>query len=90
VEGFGMVAVEAAARGTPTVAFRCGGVEDSILESQSGRLISSGNYSEMVDAIASYIDTQSSKGDVRTKCRQFAEGFSWDKFEKKLNLFMQE
>jgi phosphatidylinositol alpha-1,6-mannosyltransferase len=90
VEGFGMVAVEAAARGTPTVAFRSGGVEDAVLESQSGKLISPGNYSEMVNEIVSYIDHQDMREKVRIKCRQFSDRFSWDKFESKLNCFIQE
>jgi len=44
IEGFGMVALEAASRGTPTIAFSVGGVPDAIGEGQSGMLIEPGNY----------------------------------------------
>ena len=44
VEGFGMVSIEAAASGTPTVAFATGGVVDAVAEGTSGRLVEPGNY----------------------------------------------
>src|SRR3546814_12930756 len=43
-EGFGMVAVEAAAHGVPTIAFATGGIVDAVAEGESGRLIRPGDY----------------------------------------------
>jgi phosphatidyl-myo-inositol dimannoside synthase len=47
VEGFGMVAIEAAAHGLRTVAFRVGGVPDAIADDVSGWLLEPGDYSAM-------------------------------------------
>src|SRR5690606_3589327 len=49
-EGFGMVAIEAAAHGTPTVAFATGGVIDAVASGQSGQLVPPGDYAALAQA----------------------------------------
>ena len=44
VEGFGMVAIEAAANGLPTVAFDAGGVADAVDQGHTGQLLTPGDY----------------------------------------------
>src|SRR3546814_1721721 len=51
-EGFGMVAMEAAAHGVPTVAYAVGGVPDAVLDGTSGVLVQPGDevgFAEAVD-----------------------------------------
>lgn len=55
VEGFGMVAVEAAAHGLPTVAFAVGGVPDAISEPDTGRLLPPGDYPGLARAAIDYL-----------------------------------
>ncbi|MBW1778986.1 MAG: glycosyltransferase family 4 protein, partial [Deltaproteobacteria bacterium] len=50
-EGFGMVALEAAAHGLPTVAFFTGGVADAVKDGVSGYLINAGNDEGFSDAV---------------------------------------
>jgi phosphatidylinositol alpha-1,6-mannosyltransferase len=76
-EGFGMVAIEAAACGTPTVAFATGGVVDAVAEGRSGRLVRSGDYAAFADAVLSMLDE--SKG-MQATCMEFAAGFAWPNF----------
>jgi phosphatidyl-myo-inositol dimannoside synthase len=80
VEGFGMVAIEAAAHGTQTVAFAEGGVSDAIDNGVSGYLITSGDYSAMVHALVDIAPTEESV----TACRDYASGFRWEVFDEKL------
>jgi len=79
VEGFGMVAVEAAAHGTPTVAFDCGGVSDAVADAISGVLVDSENYGEFGAAIARVVH-----GNMRASSREFAGQFSWDNYGAKV------
>ncbi len=83
VEGFGMVAVEAAAHGLPTVAFAVGGVPDAVANGESGWLIPSGQYAGMIQKTLSFLQS----GDKHVwadGCRRHAEGFTWEIFGRKL------
>ena len=75
VEGFGMVAVEAAVHGTPTVAFDCGGVSDAVAEGVNGALITAGNYTDFGQAITRVV-----QADMRDSASSFASQFSWDSY----------
>lgn len=80
-EGFGMVAVEAAAHGLPTVAFATGGIVDAVAEDRSGRLVASGDYARFADAVGETFDQRDA---LRATCRDFARGFAWPVFGEKL------
>jgi phosphatidylinositol alpha-1,6-mannosyltransferase len=81
VEGFGMVAIEAAASGTPTVAFPVGGVVDAVADGISGSLVPEGDYRSFADAVV-----QICKGGPPSSsaCRNYAQNFSWDKHAERL------
>ena len=55
VEGFGMVALEAAAAGKPVIATRCGGIPDAVEDGESGILVEPGNYACLSEAIVSLL-----------------------------------
>ncbi len=81
VEGFGMVAIEAAASGTPTVAFPVGGVVDAVSEGANGLLIPEGDYRAFADAVLSICrGSPPSSSD----CRNYALQFSWEAHSRKL------
>lgn len=83
MEGFGMVAVEAAAYGLPTVAFNEGGVADAIWDGVSGRLVASGDYPEFARVVMAQLKEQN-REQWREKCRAHASGFSWAHFGQRL------
>jgi len=80
-EGFGMVAVEAAAHGLPTVAFATGGVLDAVGEGRSGRLINSGDYNAFSEAV---IELLKQPDITPTSCLSFARRFEWHEFGRKV------
>lgn len=77
MEGFGMVAIEAAAHGLPTVAFAVGGVVDAVAEGQSGHLIEAGDYVAFANAV---LHTLAEREAMRTDCIAFAQRFAWAEF----------
>lgn len=83
IEGFGMVAIEAAAHGLPTVAFAVGGVPDAVLHGESGYLVAPHDYGDFAarvcDVIAAGRDSP-----MRTSARAFASGFAWHRFGERL------
>lgn len=76
-EGFGMVAVEAAAHGLPTVAFATGGVIDAVGEEHSGSLVPPGDYGAFARAVIARLEEP---GAMRTSCIEFARKFAWREF----------
>ena len=80
-EGFGMVAVEAAAHGLPSVAFATGGIVDAVAEGRSGRLVPPGDYAALSDAI---IATLAERESLRPSCIEFARRFAWPEFGMQL------
>lgn len=83
VEGFGMVAVEAAAHGLPTVAFAAGGVPDAVAHGESGWLVESGDYSAFVSGVLALLNN-SQRDDAVLQCRHHAERFEWAEFGERL------
>lgn len=77
-EGFGMVAIEAAAHGLPTVAFATGGIVDAVAEGRSGRLVAPGDYDGLRDAVLAVL--RDCEGAWREPARDFARQFAWSRF----------
>lgn len=83
-EGFGMVAIEAAAHGKPTVAFSTGGVVDAVQNEKTGYLIEAQDYQKMTNTIIQILVGE--KLISEAICVQYAEQFAWynlkNEFEK--------
>lgn len=87
VEGFGMVAIEAAAHGLPTVGFAVGGVSDAVIEGESGSLVKAGDYREFAARISHWL-AQASGATVPGRCMAAAARFSWDGFSGQLHEYL--
>lgn len=86
-EGFGMVAVEAAAHGLPTIAFSAGGVRDAVLEGVSGHLINPGDILGFSRAVSAELfdGVRPSRS-----ARAFSESMEWRHFGEKLRSVLQK
>lgn len=79
-ENFGMVAIEAAAHGTPTVAFATGGIVDAVKQNESGWLVEKNNYQHLAEQVIEAL--QQSKN--IEQCKNFAKEFEWGKFGEQI------
>ncbi len=83
-EGFGMVAIEAAAHGKPTIAFATGGIVDAVQDGKTGFLVEKQNYEALTEVAIQVL--QEKVLIDRQSCESYAEQFAWynlkDKFER--------
>lgn len=86
-EGFGMVAIEAAAHGLPTVAFATGGVVDAVAQGLSGHLVSAGDYEKLAQ-IAMQVLAIDSAASWQASSRVFAAQFSWPQTGEKIRAIL--
>lgn len=87
VEGFGMVALESAAHGLPTVAFAVGGVPDAVQDGRTGTLVASGHYDELSAAVIRQL-THTRDGANIGACREFAASKAWPAFGARLRMLL--
>ena len=79
-EGFGMVAVEAAAGGLATVAYATGGVVDAVSDGESGTLVPPGDTVAFAEAVCALLRNPLPP----ERIRRFAKEFAWPRFGEKL------
>ena len=80
-EGFGMVAIEAAAHGLPTAAFATGGIVDAVCHGKSGLLAEQNDYTQLRRHTVQLLQNPLSDGDMKS----FAQDFAWHNFGTRIN-----
>ena len=88
VEGFGMVALESAAHGLPTVAFAVGGIPDAVDPARSGSLVAPGDYPAFAREALRYLQPGARAGFAEAS-RGFASAFAWPRFGERLRALVQ-
>ena len=74
-EGFGIVYLEAAASGVPSLAARLAGAAEAVAEGQSGFFVDTPDVDSIRDALSCFLAGET-RFDAET-CRDFARGFDW-------------
>jgi len=74
-EGFGIVYLEAAASGIPSLAARLAGAAEAVAEGRSGFFVDTPDVASIRDALARYLAGET-RFDADT-CRDFARDFDW-------------
>lgn len=79
MEGFGMVALEAAAYGLPVVASDMEGIKDAVKDQHNGILVESQSASQYLQALNSLLADDDAREQFSREARQFVkENYSWD------------
>ncbi|MFA6391508.1 MAG: glycosyltransferase family 4 protein [Patescibacteria group bacterium] len=87
VEGFGIVAIEAAIQGLPVVASNIEGINDAIIEGHNGFLVESGNAQAFEDKIRYILDQEDIKSLSEQVSDYTKQNYSWQHVS---NLYLQE
>lgn len=87
-EGFGLVYLEAAACGVPSLAARLAGAVEAIQEGKSGFFVETPEAKALACALEAFLTGQMRF--ARTACREFARQFTWEKVVKQALIFYTE
>ncbi len=80
IEGFGIVAIEAAAAGLPVVASRLQGIQEAVKEGENGILLPWDDTSAFVEVLSGLIRDPVKRRELGERARCYtAEHFSWDR-----------
>ncbi len=83
-EGYGIVALEAAATGTPVVANDAPGLREAVTN-ETGELVNFNNVTAVTDAISSVAESYDP-----TTARRYAEGFKWETTAERTKKVIEE
>jgi phosphatidylinositol alpha-1,6-mannosyltransferase len=84
-EGFGLVYLEAAACGVPSLAARQAGAAEAIQEGKSGFFVENPEVKALAGALEAFLTGQMRFS--RAACREFAQEFTWEKVVKQALIF---
>ena len=89
-EGWGIVNLEAAAAGTPTVASDSPGLRDSVRNRETGLLVPHGDVEELARAMETLLADPERRQRMAEAGREFARELSWDRTTDRLARALEE
>jgi len=89
VEGWGLTVTEAAACGTPAVAYGVGGLRDSVVDGVTGLLAEDGNVGDLACKIVRVLTDDGLRKKLSRNALEHAKKFSWDKTAEKFKKILE-
>jgi len=77
-EGWGLVVLEAALAGTPTVAYNVSGLKDVVIHNVSGIVLLKNSPQEMAQSVVRLVNDNNSYQRMRQAGKKWAKSLSWD------------
>lgn len=78
-EGWGLVVIEAARTGTPTVAFDVPGLRDSVIDNKTGFLSKELTQDDLTDKVINLLEDKRRYNKMSQSAIVWSKNFSWDK-----------
>jgi len=79
IEGWGLVITEAAACGTPTLAYDGGGSSEAIIDGKTGYLVKNGDIQALSERIVRFNQNDQLRRSMSNAAIQYSNKFDWDK-----------
>lgn len=89
-EGWGIVVIEAASVGTPTIAYNVVGLRNSVLDGKTGILCKKKNVEQMAEKSLELILNQSKYQKFSQNCINWSKNFSWSSSNKQSLKFIKD
>jgi glycosyltransferase involved in cell wall biosynthesis len=90
VEGWGIVATEAAAMGKPVIGTKVVGLEESILDGKTGILVPNDNVTQFSKTIKIMVQNKELRTKLGKHARETARQYTWEKIAAKRELFFHK
>lgn len=88
IEGWGISVIEAAACGTPAVSMRVSGLQDAIIDGQTGKLVRT--WDEFSDALTYILTDEAARRYLSEHALSHSRSFSWRKSAQQLLMRLKE
>ena len=89
-EGFGIVYLEAGARGIPVVAGKVAGALDAVIDGETGVLVDPDDHVAVASAIASLLEDPARARELGRGGRAHAEGLAWPLIAERVSSVLHE
>ena len=89
VEGWGMTITEAAACGTPAVAYDVAGLRDSVSNNETGLLVSDGNVKALAESLLRVLQDEQLRVKLGNNALERTKQFSWNKAAQDFSGFLE-
>jgi glycosyltransferase involved in cell wall biosynthesis len=89
-EGFGTVPLEAAAMGKPVIGTNVGGLEECVVDGETGLLVKKDNIDEYSEALKKIVRNKSLRYYLGKNAKVRARDYTWEKIAKEEELFFQK
>ena len=88
-EGWGIAVLEAAACGTPAVAFDVPGLSCSIRHGETGILVPEGEFDAFTEALRTLLEDETERSRLGQQAKRWARHFHWDRTADRLLALME-
>ncbi|MCG8606816.1 glycosyltransferase family 4 protein [bacterium] len=79
IEGFGLVFLEAASQGLPSIASNLGAIPEVVLNGKTGLLVSPNDIEDLGKSIESLLSQPALIQSMKNEAREWANGFTWER-----------
>lgn len=87
-DDFGIAPVEAMSAGKPVIAYRAGGIEETMIEGVTGEFFNVAQLEIVADAVRRFIENENNYNP--TQIRKHADNFSKERFKKEIQEFIEK
>ena len=86
IEGFGIVYIEAAFLGIPSISSGIGGTNESVIHNKTGLICDGNNINSIKNSIKQLLENKKKYETLSKNAKKFASSFLWD---KKINSYIK-
>ena len=79
MEGWGITVIEANAAGTPVIASKVNGLQDSVIDGQTGLLVPARNVTQFANAMMKIVEDDITRISLSQAAQLWARNFDWDR-----------